>query len=169
MARKKVEIKPIEVKSKRHITFSKRRGGLFKKTEDYCKLANAKAAVIIFSNAGNGFGFGHPSVKEVLDRYLADHPSASDEIEEVDSGVVDGGAIDMAEAAQLTEMETRFSEAMATALPAWDLLMSDLGLRELGELEETMRNIKSLTAERVKEMVADGGGFPARKEEHSAC
>ncbi|GMP48479.1 hypothetical protein CsSME_00015814 [Camellia sinensis var. sinensis] len=44
--------------------------GLFKKSAELCNLYGTEAAVITFSNAGNTFAFGNPSVDSVLDRYL---------------------------------------------------------------------------------------------------
>lgn len=152
-----MDIKPIEDKSKRHTTFTKRRQGLFKKTKMFCDRGGATAAVIVFSKAGNGFGFGHPHVEEVIDRYLADQPSTSGEVEANSGAVVRGDCGKEEEAAlPMTEAETRFSEAMATGQPPWDVVMRGLELRELGELEETVRKIKRLVAERVKAAAGEG-------------
>lgn len=52
MGRGKIEIKKIENLSSRQVTFSKRRGGLFKKAGELAVLCDAEVAVIIFSQTG---------------------------------------------------------------------------------------------------------------------
>ncbi|KAK4793467.1 hypothetical protein SAY86_023902 [Trapa natans] len=56
----------------RHVTFSKRRKGIFKKASEICTLCNAQAAILAFSEKGKVYSFGHPSVEEVLDRFVKD-------------------------------------------------------------------------------------------------
>ncbi|KAK7319024.1 hypothetical protein RJT34_03733 [Clitoria ternatea] len=55
MGKKKVEIKRIENKSTRQITFSKRRKGLMKKARELSVLCDAKVALVIFSSTGKLF------------------------------------------------------------------------------------------------------------------
>nr|KYP52919.1 MADS-box protein FLOWERING LOCUS C [Cajanus cajan] len=55
MGKKKVEIKRIENKSARQITFSKRRNGLMKKARELSVLCDAQVAVVIFSSTGKLF------------------------------------------------------------------------------------------------------------------
>ncbi|KAJ4834783.1 hypothetical protein Tsubulata_002192 [Turnera subulata] len=52
MGRKKVELKRIEKKSYRDVTFSKRRNGLFKKAQDLSVLCDAQVAILITSSTG---------------------------------------------------------------------------------------------------------------------
>ncbi|KAK0592473.1 hypothetical protein LWI29_037788 [Acer saccharum] len=70
--RKKIEIKKIENKFSRKVTFSKRRKGLFKKTEKFCQLTDAEIAIIVFSNKGRLFSYGYPSVEHVVNRFLGE-------------------------------------------------------------------------------------------------
>ncbi|CAL5433820.1 unnamed protein product [Camellia sinensis] len=104
MGRRRVEIKRIEDKARRQTTFTKRRDGLFKKTGELCNLCGTEAAVITFSNAGNTFAFGNPSVDYVLDRYLSMTSSSS-------RASVDGGEVAAAE--RVREREERLAEALA--------------------------------------------------------
>ncbi|QCD83568.1 MADS-box transcription factor [Vigna unguiculata] len=55
MGKKKLEIKRIENKSSRQITFSKRRNGLMKKARELSILCDAKVALFIFSSTGKLF------------------------------------------------------------------------------------------------------------------
>ncbi|KAI7994858.1 Agamous-like MADS-box protein AGL61 [Camellia lanceoleosa] len=104
MGRRRVEIKKIEDKARRQTTFTKRRDGLFKKTGELCNLCGTEAAVITFSNAGNTFAFGNPSVDSVLDRYLSMTSSSS-------RASVDGGEVAAAE--RVREREEKLAEALA--------------------------------------------------------
>nr|GEV26124.1 agamous-like MADS-box protein AGL62 [Tanacetum cinerariifolium] len=69
--RKKIEIKKIEKYTSRHVTFSKRRNGLFKKGAELCVLTGAKISIIVNSPGGRVFAFGHPNVDALINTYLA--------------------------------------------------------------------------------------------------
>ncbi|KAM0873050.1 hypothetical protein ACQ4PT_038333 [Festuca glaucescens] len=65
-------------KNSRQVTFSKRRSGLFKKCSELALLCGAHLAVIVFSEAGNVFALGSPSVDAVLRRYVPLPAAAND-------------------------------------------------------------------------------------------
>ncbi|XP_074274309.1 MADS-box transcription factor 23-like isoform X2 [Silene latifolia] len=69
MGRGKIEIKKIENKSSRQVTFSKRRNGLFKKAEELSVLCACDIAVIVYSSTGRLFKFSNLSMEQILDRY----------------------------------------------------------------------------------------------------
>ncbi|KAK4753195.1 hypothetical protein SAY87_021993 [Trapa incisa] len=71
MAREKIRIRKIENATARHVTFSKRRRGLFKKAEELSVLCDADVALIIFTSAGKLFEYSNLSVSEILKRYLS--------------------------------------------------------------------------------------------------
>lgn len=52
MGKKKVELKRIEDKNSRQVTFSKRRKGLMKKARELSVLCDAKVAAVVFSGRG---------------------------------------------------------------------------------------------------------------------
>ncbi|KAK8948314.1 MADS-box transcription factor 6 [Platanthera guangdongensis] len=60
MGRGRVELKRIENKINRQVTFSKRRNGIMKKAYELSVLCDAEIALIIFSNRGKLFEFGSP-------------------------------------------------------------------------------------------------------------
>ncbi|XP_026396561.1 agamous-like MADS-box protein AGL61 [Papaver somniferum] len=68
IGRQKIEIKRIEKEDARQVTFSKRRGGVFKKAHELSTLCGAEIAIIVFSPAGKPFSFTHP--QNIIDRYL---------------------------------------------------------------------------------------------------
>jgi hypothetical protein len=61
MGRGKVEMKRIENKISRQVTFAKRRNGLLKKAYELSLLCDAEVALIIFSGRGRLFEFSSSS------------------------------------------------------------------------------------------------------------
>ena len=57
MVRGKTVIKPIEDKTSRQVTFSKRRSGLFKKARELAVLCDAQVGVLVFSSAGHLYDY----------------------------------------------------------------------------------------------------------------
>ncbi|KAL7083283.1 hypothetical protein ACP275_14G151400 [Erythranthe tilingii] len=69
MGRGRVELKRIENKINRQVTFSKRRNGLLKKAYELSVLCDAEVALIIFSSRGKLYEFGSTSTTKTLERY----------------------------------------------------------------------------------------------------
>ncbi|KAA8533330.1 hypothetical protein F0562_033134 [Nyssa sinensis] len=71
MGRKKLEMKKIENKSSRQVTFSKRRSGLMKKAGELSVLCDVEIAIFIFSSRGKlyEFGSGGDGLAKTLQRY----------------------------------------------------------------------------------------------------
>ncbi|XP_009785850.1 MADS-box protein FBP24 [Nicotiana tabacum] len=72
MGRGKIEVKRIENKTSRQVTFSKRRAGLLKKTHELSVLCDAQIGLIIFSTKGKLFEYSSQphSMSEIISRYL---------------------------------------------------------------------------------------------------
>ncbi|XP_024974786.1 developmental protein SEPALLATA 1-like [Cynara cardunculus var. scolymus] len=70
MGRGRVELKRIENKINRQVTFAKRRNGLLKKAYELSVLCDAEVALIIFSNRGKLYEFCSTSnMLKMLERY----------------------------------------------------------------------------------------------------
>ncbi|XP_027163327.1 MADS-box transcription factor 6 [Coffea eugenioides] len=69
MGRGRVELKRIENKINRQVTFSKRRNGLLKKAYELSVLCDAEVALIIFSSRGKLYEFGSSGITKTLERY----------------------------------------------------------------------------------------------------
>ncbi|KAK6157815.1 hypothetical protein DH2020_012063 [Rehmannia glutinosa] len=70
MGRGKVELKRIENKINRQVTFSKRRGGLLKKAHEISVLCDAEVALIVFSHKGKLFEYSTDSCMDrILEKY----------------------------------------------------------------------------------------------------
>ncbi|KAL2519726.1 Agamous-like MADS-box protein AGL31 [Abeliophyllum distichum] len=86
MGRKKLEIKRIEDKSARQVTFSKRRNGLLKKAKELAVLCDVEVGVFIFSSRGKLYHYCSTNrLSEILHRYhsrVDAEPSASAKVRE---------------------------------------------------------------------------------------
>ncbi|XP_042022957.1 agamous-like MADS-box protein AGL28 [Salvia splendens] len=122
--RRKIEIKLIEDKPKRHTTFTKRRQGLMKKTEQLCEISDSQAVVIAFSGTGNCYCLGHPHADTVLDRYFGESSSADEVERRIGDAMKSGRWVDAATGLELDELDEL-----------------------LAELEETTRRVEALAAE----------------------
>nr|QOE44643.1 MADS-box transcription factor FUL1 [Lagerstroemia indica] len=70
MGRGRVQLKRIENKINRQVTFSKRRVGLLKKANEISVLCDAEVALIVFSTKGKLFEYSTDSCMErILERY----------------------------------------------------------------------------------------------------
>ncbi|XP_007032868.2 PREDICTED: truncated transcription factor CAULIFLOWER D isoform X4 [Theobroma cacao] len=70
MGRGRVQLRQIENKISRQVTFSKRRTGLLKKAHEISVLCDAEVALIVFSNKGKLFEYStDSSMERILDRY----------------------------------------------------------------------------------------------------
>ncbi|CAN1838766.1 MADS-box protein CMB1 [Linum perenne] len=70
MGRGRVELKRIENKINRQVTFAKRRNGLLKKAYELSVLCDAEVALILFSNRGKLYEFcSSPSMMRTIEKY----------------------------------------------------------------------------------------------------
>nr|AIE44767.1 putative MADS-domain transcription factor AGL6.1 [Nuphar advena] len=69
MGRGRVELKRIENKINRQVTFSKRRNGLLKKAYELSVLCDAEVALIVFSSRGKLYEFGSAGLSKTIERY----------------------------------------------------------------------------------------------------
>ncbi|KAK6945273.1 Transcription factor, K-box [Dillenia turbinata] len=75
MGRRKIQIQKIEDAKKRHVAFSKRRKGLFKKANDLSVKFEAQVGIIVFSLSGRLYQFSTSRMEEILSKY---HESVDD-------------------------------------------------------------------------------------------
>ncbi|XP_010263856.1 PREDICTED: floral homeotic protein DEFICIENS isoform X1 [Nelumbo nucifera] len=71
MGRGKIEIKRIENSTNRQVTYSKRRGGIFKKAAELTVLCDAEVSLIMFSSTGklSEYVSHTATTKKIFDRY----------------------------------------------------------------------------------------------------
>nr|QWX93747.1 MADS-box protein 8 [Cunninghamia lanceolata] len=69
MGRGRVQLKRIENKINRQVTFSKRRNGLKKKAAELAVLCDAEVALIVFSSRGKMFDYASNNMLKILEKY----------------------------------------------------------------------------------------------------
>lgn len=159
IGRQRIEIKQLEEESKKQVTFSKRRAGLFKKAAELCILCGAEVAVIAYSTHGNVFCFGHPDVGAVVDRYLTGNLCHSSE--SLDEVPVDDFNRQHAEAQKelemekkrLKEIERQAKEKQENNGGFWweEAVDEDLGLEEMEQYLRALQEVRQKVAARVEE------------------
>ncbi|KAI3959003.1 hypothetical protein MKX01_023679 [Papaver californicum] len=165
MGRQKIEIKRIEKEDARQVTFSKRRGGVFKKAHELTTLCGAEIAIIVFSPAGKPFSFTHPH--NVIDRYLSG--SGNNSLQENMSPSTP--PVTAHRESKIRELNREYSEALnrleaerkkGAALKKmmkenkkqfwWDCI-DDLGVHELEQLSAAIDDLKHKVADRADELL----------------
>ena len=64
--RRKIEIKYIEDKSRRHITFSKRKAGIMKKAYELSTLTGTQVLLLVASETGHVYTFATPKLQPLI-------------------------------------------------------------------------------------------------------
>ncbi|PWA85940.1 K-box region and MADS-box transcription factor family protein [Artemisia annua] len=102
MGRRKLEMKRIEDKNSRQVTFSKRRTGLMKKARQLSVLCDVDIAVVVFSSPGKLYESSSGStnsVESILSRY-------EKSCAEIDEGSSSGAGTDLEVLLQSTRFRT---------------------------------------------------------------
>jgi len=133
--RRKIDIKRIEKKQSRLVTFSKRRYGLFSKAAQLCSSSGAQIAVIVFSPHDRPYAFGHPSVDAVIERFLGLQEDSKDV-----------GAVKKVKQVQ------DLVEGEGNKWICLDIPIEKMGLDELEREEAFFEELRNRVAVRVDEM-----------------
>ncbi|XP_031405270.1 agamous-like MADS-box protein MADS2 isoform X2 [Punica granatum] len=134
MGRGRVELKRIENKINRQVTFAKRRNGLLKKAYELSVLCDAEIALIIFSTRGKLYQFSSSSsMSKTLERYQRCSYNAQ-----------------LESSRQITETQSSYQEYLKLKARVEDLqqtqrnlLGEDLGSLSMKELEQLERQLES--------------------------
>ncbi|XP_050260238.1 MADS-box protein JOINTLESS-like [Quercus robur] len=73
MTRRKIQIKKIDNRTARQVTFSKRRRGLFKKAFELSTLCDAEIGLMVFSATGRLFEYASSSMQQLIEKHKL-HP-----------------------------------------------------------------------------------------------
>ncbi|KAG2334367.1 hypothetical protein Bca52824_005547 [Brassica carinata] len=138
MGRKKLEIKRIENKSSRQVTFSKRRSGLIEKARQLSVLCDASVALLVVSASGKLYSFSSgDNLVRILDRYGKQH---ADDVKALD---LQSKALNYGSHNELLELvESKLVESNV-----------DVSVDSLVQLEGHLENALSLTRARKTELM----------------
>ncbi|KAI8527924.1 hypothetical protein RHMOL_Rhmol12G0111500 [Rhododendron molle] len=133
MGRGRVELKRIENKINRQVTFAKRRNGLLKKAYELSVLCDAEVALIIFSNRGKLYEFcSSSSMLKTLERYQKCNYGAPE------PNVSTRDALELSSQQEYLKLKARY-EALQRSQR--NLLGEDLGPLNSKELESLERQL----------------------------
>nr|AXR86365.1 agamous-like 9 [Kerria japonica] len=133
MGRGRVELKRIENKINRQVTFAKRRNGLLKKAYELSVLCDAEVALIIFSNRGKLYEFcSSSSMLKTLERYQKCNYGAPE------PNVSTREALELSSQQEYLKLKARFEALQRNQR---NLLGEDLGPLSSKELESLERQL----------------------------
>ncbi|KAK4488748.1 hypothetical protein RD792_004531 [Penstemon davidsonii] len=149
MGRGRVELKRIENKINRQVTFAKRRNGLLKKAYELSVLCDAEVALIIFSNRGKLYEFcSSSSMLKTLERYQKCNYGAPE------TNVSAREALELSSQQEYLKLKARY-EALQRSQR--NLLGEDLGPLNSKELESLERqldmSLKQIRSTRTQAML----------------
>lgn len=155
MGRGRVELKRIENKINRQVTFSKRRNGLLKKAYELSVLCDAEVALIIFSGRGKLYEFGSSGVTKTLDRYQHCCFTSQENREEYET---------QSWQQEVIKLKAKYESLQSTQR---QLLGEDLGalnVRELQNLEKQLEGALAQTRQRKTQIMTEQMEVLRRKE-----
>ncbi|XP_061990773.1 agamous-like MADS-box protein MADS4 isoform X1 [Rosa rugosa] len=134
MGRGRVELKRIENKINRQVTFAKRRNGLLKKAYELSVLCDAEVALIIFSNRGKLYEFcsSSSSMLKTLERYQKCNYGAPE------TNVSTREALELSSQQEYLKLKARYEALQRNQR---NLLGEDLGPLSSKELESLERQL----------------------------
>ncbi|XP_009605702.1 agamous-like MADS-box protein AGL62 [Nicotiana tomentosiformis] len=156
--RRKIEIKPIDNQNSRHVTFSKRRLGLFKKASELCMLSGAEIVILVQSLKQRLFTFGHPNADAIIDRYLTGKSSSSSST--VDQLNVQQNNQYYSQICRELEAEKKKKEIIENSKIVnnnnegfwWNEPIDDMGIEELEESMGALEELKKKITMRADEL-----------------
>ncbi|KAJ4883113.1 MADS-box protein FLOWERING LOCUS C [Raphanus sativus] len=139
MGRKKLEIKRIENKSSRQVTFSKRRNGLIEKARQLSVLCDASVALLVVSASGKLYSFSSgDNLVKILDRYGKQHDDDLKALERQSNPLNCGSHHELLEL-----VESKLEESN----------VDNVSVGSLVQLEEQLENALSVTRARKTELM----------------
>ncbi|KAL1215475.1 Protein MADS AFFECTING FLOWERING 5 [Cardamine amara subsp. amara] len=167
MGRRKVEIKRIESKSSRQVTFCKRRNGLMEKARQLSILCESSVAVVIVSATGKLYSFSSgDSMAKILSRYEthhADDPQTLDleektrnylshkELLEIVQSKLEEANVDNISVDSLISLEEQFQTALSvTRARKTELIMEFM--KTLQDKEKRLREENQVLASQLTEI-----------------
>ncbi|TVU08814.1 hypothetical protein EJB05_42229 [Eragrostis curvula] len=159
MGRGRVELKRIENKINRQVTFAKRRNGLLKKAYELSVLCDAEVALIIFSNRGKLYEFcSGQSMTKSLERYQkCSYGGPDTAVQNKENELVQSSRNEYLKLKGRVENLQRTQRQVELNLLGEDL--GTLGVKELEQLEKqldsSLRHIRSTRTQHMLDQLTD--------------
>ncbi|KAK2642964.1 hypothetical protein Ddye_024727 [Dipteronia dyeriana] len=164
-----IEIKKIENKNDRVVTFSKRKSGIFKKSSEIANLSGAEVGVVIFSESGKPHSFGNPSIEAVVNRFQGVNPPPYDIITSHFAEAQRQERIAVLNQKQnsllhqITAEKDREKRIKAVAKEKktqgwWETSIDDKNLKQLSQMEATLEEIRKTVQSKLKQKKLACGG-----------
>ncbi|XP_009788435.1 MADS-box protein 04g005320 isoform X1 [Nicotiana tabacum] len=152
MGRGRVELKRIENKINRQVTFAKRRNGLLKKAYELSVLCDAEVALIIFSNRGKLYEFcSSSSISKTLERY---HRCSYSNLEAGQSSTDSQNSYQ-----EYTKLKARVEVLQQSQRHILGEDLGQLNIKELEQLERqldsSLRQIRSRRTQNILDQLSD--------------
>lgn len=164
--RKKVEIVKIPDEKSLQVSFSKRRGCLFKKANELCIMCGAEIAIVGYTPGNNVYSFGHPCVNRIVDRFLAGSPPQDPTeqlIESYRKERIYNANKEVNEKQEMLDMEMKHREELQAIKRDkwWEAPIEDLNTPQLKQMEMALEVIKEgLRKEAQRQQMINGAIFP---------
>ncbi|KAJ4826287.1 hypothetical protein Tsubulata_040488 [Turnera subulata] len=150
--KQKIDMKEIDSKDKKLITFSKRKSGIYKKAGELSTLTGVEVGVVIFSPAGKPFSFATSSIDCMANRFLGRHPPTSNDqvhpiVEAHRQLRIDDSNRQYNELLRSREVEKEKTKILKEKLKGkdykgwWDVKTRELSKDKLVELENRFKNL----------------------------
>ncbi|KAL6656296.1 hypothetical protein ACP70R_007122 [Stipagrostis hirtigluma subsp. patula] len=155
MGRGRVELKRIENKINRQVTFAKRRNGLLKKAYELSVLCDAEVALIIFSNRGKLYEFcSGQSMTKTLERYQkCSYGGPETAIQNKENELVQSSRN------EYLRLKARVENLQRTQRNLLGEDLGSLGIKELEQLEKqldsSLRHIRSTRTQHMLDQLTD--------------
>ncbi|XP_074317123.1 agamous-like MADS-box protein MADS2 [Silene latifolia] len=158
MGRGRVELKRIENKINRQVTFAKRRNGLLKKAYELSILCDAEVALIIFSNRGKLYEFSSSScILKTIEKY---HRCSYGALEA--NGILNDSQANYQEYLKLKARVEVLQQSQRNLLGE-DL--ASLNIKDLDQLEHQLEmSLKQIRSTKTKQMLDQLGDLQRREQ-----
>ncbi|XP_013635151.1 PREDICTED: agamous-like MADS-box protein AGL13 [Brassica oleracea var. oleracea] len=156
MARGRVEVKRIENKVNRQVTFSKRKGGLLKKAYELSVLCDVEVALIIFSSSSKLYEFSSDAMEKTIERYSRCNNNILDNNRPEEST--------QRWSQEVTKLRSKYESLLRTHRYLLGEDLGEMSVKELETLERQLEGALSATRQRKTQVTMEQMEDLRRKE-----
>nr|AHY82602.1 flowering locus C [Brassica juncea] len=164
MGRKKLEIKRIENKSSRQVTFSKRRNGLIEKARQLSVLCDASVALLVVSASGKLYNFSSgDNLVKILDQYGKQHADDLEALDLQSKALKYGSHDELLELVESKLVESNLDVSVESLVQLEDHLETSLSVTRARKTELMLKLVDSLK-EKEKLLKEENQGLTSQME-----